>query len=430
MASMKYFGLIKSFNPQKGWGFIECPQTYELYGKDMFVLKNALPGGIANKGDQVAFTVIQEHNGPVAATVEVIGRGPASLAPPGAGLDLGMLNVPNDTPHDGMNNNMQVIANSNPAEDVSCAPGYVGTIKSFNSGTGWGMIACPEMMQLHGKDVFFSQGVVREGSAAQGEMVFFVVRMEPKGPAAASVRVLSLQRPIHAAMPALPGPAMGLARAGYGMMGRPGVATLPQPGIGMMGTPRAPAFPQKDQTFFGVLKSFSEEKGWGHITCECTNRLYGKDVFLMKGALNGQTVNAGALLSFKVTLGSKGPQAMAVSMLPPGCFRVSAEESASVYSGTVKSFNAERGWGFVTSEELQQTFGKDIFLHRRDLQENYLPSTGEEIQLCVEIDDGGQPVAKNAVPLNPGLGGTSQLNAASWAAVATNNAGTVRAAPY
>jgi len=66
---MKYFGLIKSFNPQKGWGFIECPQTYELYGKDMFVLKNALPGGAANKGDQVAFTVIQEHNGPVAATV-------------------------------------------------------------------------------------------------------------------------------------------------------------------------------------------------------------------------------------------------------------------------------------------------------------------------------------------------------------------------
>merc|ERR1712079_664005 len=114
-------------------------------------------------------------------------------------------------------------------------------------------------------------------------------------------------------------------------------------------------------------------------------------------------MGAGALLSFKVTMGSKGPQAMAVSMLPPGCFRTSAEESSSVYSGTVKSFNAERGWGFVTSEE---------------------------IQLCVEIDDGGQPVAKNAVPLNRGLGGTSQLNAASWSAVATNNAQTVRAAPY
>jgi len=428
---MKYFGLIKSFNPQKGWGFIECPQTYELYGKDMFVLKNALPGGAANKGDQVAFTVIQEHNGPVAATVELVHRGPAALVPPVAGLDLGMINILNDTPHDGMNNSMQV--NNNMAEDLRCAPGYVGTIKSFNSGTGWGMIACPEMMQLHGKDVFFSQGVVREGVAAQGETVFFVVRMEPKGPAAGVVRVLSLQRPTQA----LPGPPMGLARAGFG---RAGVAALPQPGVGMMGmgmgmgmgmmgTPRAPGFPQKDQTFFGVLKSFSKEKGWGHITCEVTSRLYGKDVFLMKGALNGQTVNAGSLLSFKVTLGSKGPQAIAVTLLPPGCFRVSAEESASVYSGTVKSFNAERGWGFVTSEELHQTFGKDIFLHRRDLEENYLPSTGEEIQLCVEIDDGGQPVAKNAVPLTR-AGGSPGLNAASWAAVATNNAQTVRAAPY
>jgi len=425
--AMKYFGLVKSFNPQKGWGFIECPQTYELYGKDMFVLKNALPGGLANKGDQVAFTVVQEHNGPVAATVEVVHRGSVTVAPPVAGLDFGMLNIPSDVPQDAMNNSIQPHASNNTAEDLSCAPGYVGTIKSFNSGTGWGMIACPEMMTLHGKDVFFSQGVVREGCAAQGEHVFFVVRMEPKGPAAASVRVLSLQRPMPAVMPALPGPTMGLARFGCG---KGGAAMLPQAGLAMMGTPRAPGFPQKDQTFFGILKSFSEEKGWGHITCECTNRLYGKDVFLMKGALNGQTVNAGALLSFKVTLGSKGPQAMAVNLLPPGCFRGSAEETASIYTGTVKSFNAERGWGFVTSEELQQTFGKDIFLHRRDLEDNYQPTTGEEIQFCVEIDDGGQPVAKNAVPLGGRVGGPPQMNAASWAAVATNNAQTMRAAPY
>jgi len=428
MAS-KYFGSIKSFNPQKGWGFIECPQTYELYGKDMFVLKNALPGGVANKGDQVAFTVVQEHNGPVAATVEVMARGVAMPVPTTVpGMDLGMLGTQNDSPQDGMNS-MQA---NNSGEDISCAPGYVGTIKSFNTATGWGMIACPEMMQLHGKDVFFSQAVVREGAPAQGEMVFFVVRMEPKGPAAASVRVLSLQRamPMPTAAPALQLPAaMNMARiANFG--GKVGaVAMMQQPTIGMVASPRGPSIPQKDQTFYGVLKSFNEEKGWGHITCDVTNRLYGKDVFLMKGALNGQTVMAGALLSFKVTMGTKGPQATAVSLLPSGAFRVNAEESSSIFTGSIKSFNAERGWGFVTSEEIYQTFGKDIFIHRRDLEDNYLPSTGEDIQLSVEIDDGGQPVAKNAIPLNRIGGGSPQMNS-SWAAVATNNASNVRAAPY
>merc|ERR550525_17354 len=155
----------------------------------------------------------------------------------------------------------------------------------------------------------------------------------------------------------------------------------------------APKLPARDQTFFGVLKSFNEEKGWGHIACEATTRLYGKDVFLMRGALNGQSAQQGSQLSFKVNMGAKGPQATSVSLLPPGSFRVNGED-ANVFVAHIKSFNADKGWGFATSEDLQQTFSKDIFIHKREL-DGQTPSVGDEVQFSVEIDEGGQPVARS-----------------------------------
>lgn len=366
---MKYSGVIKSFNPQKGWGFIECEQTQLLYGKDMFVLKNALPGGTASKGDEVSFTVVQEHNGPIATDVQLLKRAPVM---PGAGLSMPLA----------------------PA-GLSCAPAlnafngagagslYSGTVKSFSMETGWGMISSPEMMQMYGKDIFFSKNAVQGGYAAPGEQVRFSIKMEAKGPAAATVQVLWRPQPMV-------GPP------------RPKFPPLPSPyAVAGMWPPMGPPMgakkmPSKDQTFFGVLKSFSEDKGWGHITCEATSRLYGKDVFLMRGALNNQVVQPKQLLSFKVHLGAKGPQANMVTLLPPGSFRTEGEvEEVTTFTGHIKSFNEEKGWGFITGEDLQGIFGKDIFVHKREL-DGSTPQQGEEVQFSVEIDEGGQPVAKSA----------------------------------
>lgn len=389
---MRFTGTIKSFNPQKGWGFIECEQTQQLYGKDMFVLKNALPGGMANKGDEVTFAVVQEHNGPVAAEVQVLRReGAAPPAFPAGGKGMAqtgpaMMSLPDAGMPTG---------------------GFLGTVKSFSAETGWGMIASPEMQQTYGKDVFFSKAAVRGGYAAAGEQVYFSIKMEPKGPAAASVQVLWRQQP------QFQGPAPGFQQA-------PDRWAKGGPAMGMaMGAPRPL---NRDQLYFGVLKSFNEEKGWGHITCEATNKLYGKDVFLMRGALQGQLAQQGTLLSFKVHMGAKGPQATSVSLLPPGSFRANGEEP-TVFTGSIKSFNAEKGWGFIASEDLQQIFGKDIFVHKREL-EGHVPSPGEEVQFAVEIDDGGQPVAKHP-PV------TAPLTApGGYHAMPTALNGAIRPAPY
>merc|ERR1712037_780713 len=34
----RFVGCIKSYNPDKGWGFIACAMTHEIYGKDIIVL--------------------------------------------------------------------------------------------------------------------------------------------------------------------------------------------------------------------------------------------------------------------------------------------------------------------------------------------------------------------------------------------------------
>jgi len=385
-----YQGVIKSFNPTKGWGFIECEQTKQLYGKDMFVLKTALPGGMANKGDQVYFSVVQEHNGPIASDVQIVGRvaapAPAIAAPrPMAGAPVMAANM---------------AANGGSAL-APVGQSYIGTVKSFNQETGWGMIASQQMTEAYGKDVFFSKSSVYGGYPAAGEQVAFTLKMEAKGPAAASVQVLWKQPPAMAALPSGMGMCMGM-----GM------------GLG----PRAPKMPARDQSYFGSLKTFNEEKGWGHINCEATKKLYGKDVFLMRTALQGQVAQVGALMSFKVTMGVKGPQANGVMLLPPGAFRQSSDppsEEVAVYVGQVKSFNAEKGWGFVASEDLHSIFGKDIFIHKREF-EGFTPSQGEEVRISVEIDDGGQPVAKAPI-------GTAGM----YAAAKTNIQGFgARVAPY
>jgi len=177
--------------------------------------------------------------------------------------------------------------------------------------------------------------------------------------------------------------------------GQAAMSALPAIGCAIGAQAVVPGPGNKDQTLYGTVKSFNEEKGWGHIECEAATQTYGKDVFLMKSALNGQEVLVGALVAFRIQMGSKGPQAADVSVLPEGSFGCKGQQG-QIFTGQVKSFNAEKGWGFLVSDELQQIFGKDIFLHRQEL-DGTVPSPGDVMQFTVEQGRTGQLEAKNVV---------------------------------
>merc|ERR1719203_2612141 len=55
-ASQEYEGSLKSVSSRNGYGFIVCKDTYDMYGRDVYVDGNVLPQGAA-RGSRLAFTV-------------------------------------------------------------------------------------------------------------------------------------------------------------------------------------------------------------------------------------------------------------------------------------------------------------------------------------------------------------------------------------
>ena len=62
-------------------------------------------------------------------------------------------------------------------------------------------------------------------------------------------------------------------------------------------------------------------------------------------------------------------------------------------NGTVKWFNAERGFGFITSEE-----GKDLFVHFSEIQKEGFKTLEEGEKVTFEVKEGQKgPQAANVV---------------------------------
>eukprot|EP00929_Paragymnodinium_shiwhaense_P119072 TRINITY_DN9095_c0_g1_i1.p1 TRINITY_DN9095_c0_g1~~TRINITY_DN9095_c0_g1_i1.p1 ORF type:complete len:298 (-),score=69.43 TRINITY_DN9095_c0_g1_i1:652-1545(-) len=269
---------------------------------------------------------------------------------------------------------------------------YHGTVKLFNQQKGWGMIACEQTQQQYGKDVFFMKSAIANGLVTSGERVRFSIRTEAKGPVATEVQSLSYS---------------GLQPVAYGMGGYPMMGAVP-PYLGVAGQLQTaaamgqlpllasaivPRLPPANQTYYGTIISFNEEKGWGFISCEVTKKLFNKDVFVMRGVLKGVEVKANDFVSFKVEMGMKGPQAAELAVLPPGCIGADGRPGQT-FEGTVKKFDAEKGWGFVEGDDIAKAFGKDIFVHKRELSDQ-APTSGDRVTFTVEMDNNGQPQAKN-----------------------------------
>jgi len=386
-AEARYQGVVKSFNAQKGWGFIECEDTFESYGKDMFVMKGALPGGDISKGEAVTFTVVQTPSGPQAQDVKLVGRPRPSAPMPGA----------SKAPPMGSGSAGQ-------------APDHIGEVKSVSAEKGWGFVTSPTLVQLYGKDIFF-QTKDLYFPIREGDRVAFSIASGNKGPVATNLQ------------PFQTGPPMG-AWGPWAMMPPSRPPAMPSMG-GRVAAVRAPpaAAANGDRRYVGTIKSINPEKAWGHITCQAATDAYGKDVFLQRSDVEAHGLEAGMLVSFRITQAAKGPQASDIMPLPEGSVGVEGQDGG-VYEGTVKSFNAEKGWGFVTSPEVQSIFGKDIFLHKRELGDD-VPKGGTPIQFSVAQGASGQLEAKNVILHGGPSGGAPPVVGA-----VKRYGQTVRASPY
>jgi len=358
-----YIGTIKSYNPQKGWGFVACDETQQLYGKDILVLADELPSGNAAQGQQVYFSVSQGRKGPLATNVRYVGdRRPQQRT-------ATMLRESPTTPN-------------SPST-------FHGVLKSFNSGNGWGFVECKEAYDIYGKDILVLREDLEGLPRTPGTRVSFTITQGRNGPLAKGLRCSGGGMP--ASTMASPSP-MRLAQSWPKPSSAPGLPWV------QITRPMPTKLPGSVEHVCGRIKSFDERTGWGFVEGDAIHQLYGKDIFVSKTALQGQSVSPGDQVKLSVEMGMKGPMAVNVQVLPQGSF--SAEGvPGTVYMGTIKSFNSEKGWGFVTSEETEQIFGKDLFLHKREVGEME-PVAGMEVQFFVQLSVGGRPEATGVTSLS------------------------------
>ena len=66
-----------------------------------------------------------------------------------------------------------------------------------------------------------------------------------------------------------------------------------------------------------------------------------------------------------------------------------SEENVKYMKGTVKWYNARKGYGFITGED-----GKEVFVHRTAIPSEISLNDGDSVQFEVETSDRG-PQAKS-----------------------------------
>ncbi|CAE7541562.1 csp [Symbiodinium natans] len=300
---MSYTGTVRSFNPHKGWGFIECAETHKQFGSDVFLLKNDLSGFGVQKGDQVTFNVTQSEKGARATDVQV---------KPGF------------------------------QEEGEKGQLFFGEVRSFNQSKGFGFLSSPATESLFGKDCFFIRSEFGDAWPEPGLHVQFHAKEGERGPIASDVRVLDPP---------------GRWSKGFGKGFFPGFFPMAFGYGGFGNFPRND--PKETDVFFGVVKAV-HEKGFGHLSSEAMTRLYGKDLFAHRTSIEEAKVSAGQAVSFNVSPGPKGAHAVNIQAFDE-------TRGSGSFSGTVKAFNDTKGWGFIESAEAKEVFLSEIFLHKNEL---------------------------------------------------------------
>lgn len=183
------------------------------------------------------------------------------------------------------------------------------------------------------------------------------------------------------------------------------------------------------QRFRGTVKSYSESNGYGFIGGDEVLAALGKDVFVHQREVTEVTgiarpqVPSGVVVTFAVTINPKGqPQARELRFEDSSFLQMQQMgqslgmntggtgqqggglvyvQNGARFKGFVRSFSQVNGFGFVGGDEITQTFGKDVFLHFRELQQIMggiqkptIPS-GTWVTFTVTMNQKGQPQARD-----------------------------------
>lgn len=368
----RHCGRIKNFNPDKGFGFIECPEVE----KDVYVHCNNING--FEIGHKVTFTLEEDGRGPKAVHLE-------------------------HAPEDGdfhrdrsENSSMRRSGREFRNRDQHGPEGqYQGKISYIDPKGGY--IDCPEVPEAH-------EGIFCKSNQVNGFNVGDRVQFH-----------LKLHRGKQQAY--------GLSYApdaGAEILSRLLRNEVEDNSDSLHGFPnrdRASSMDEQIALHQGVIKNIYAEKGFGFITP--TSLSIGCDIYVHHNHLNGFKVND--IVNFSIKDHKGKPQAhnlsacdesvVGAALLLDG-FSTAGHSSSSSnrglrgpYQGQVKTFDEEKGYGFITCKEVFEEFNVDTFVHQKGLKGKTTLCAGDYVSFFIKRDDKNRPQATKVSICDPPVGG-------------------------
>jgi CspA family cold shock protein len=146
----------------------------------------------------------------------------------------------------------------------------------------------------------------------------------------------------------------------------------------------------RESPIYSAVKWFNPKRGFGFVELSDGSG----DAFLHRNALAKRGMDAvqpGALLNVHVVQGDRGPQVVQVLSVDTSTAvpvtqrrRKTRSSGPSEEAGTVKSFNLNKGFGFIVRDE----GGNDVFVHVSDLTRSKVPGLSEGQRVIVDVTEG------------------------------------------
>lgn len=181
-------GVIKSYNEEKGYGFIQCQELHDVFGNDVF-LHSKQNAANFTAGSPVTFSVVlNKDNKPQAYDLQPAAMGKGCMSGIGAGpgqiqqmmMMKGMMMGGDMMGKGGIKRPLGGKGEMKKGPDeVEILGDFQGAIKSFNTNNGYGFIECPEIKMQYGYDVFLHNQQL--GQFSVGEYVIFTCYLNSKG---------------------------------------------------------------------------------------------------------------------------------------------------------------------------------------------------------------------------------------------------------
>mmetsp|Transcript_2376 Transcript_2376/g.4317 ORF Transcript_2376/g.4317 Transcript_2376/m.4317 type:complete len:516 (-) Transcript_2376:67-1614(-) len=268
-----YSGVVRSFNPEKKNGFIDCTALFQQGSSGVYVFQDVLERGTpgpSGPGDRVAFFCHWSAKGQPQASSPLIR------------LKVGL-------------------------EDGGFA--LKGIFKAGKPGE-FGFIDCADTKEFFGRDVYVNKDLA--ATLNPGYPVSFSAYLNRDGMPNAEEAVICDEywEPIPADLTQLQEVDTGKGKGkgeekGGGKGGMSGGGTVFAGGKGKSGAPPEPT----GRVCSGMIKSFNEVNNYGFIECEEIKNEYSLDVFMHGKEFHGYQV--GEWVYFEVAISTKGqPQAL------------------------------------------------------------------------------------------------------------------------